>query len=740
MARGSLARRVRAHVGSARASLCGRLAPHPASPALTRETRRPAPRPRPPAAARAQPKMIIKPADQVPALSDKELAEDHTRVLKADNPQAPSNLSRFNHREKSFKFDPTVDQTAIALSLEGYAPWEKSGAGQRAGSRIASPALRPSPSRPSSLCSRLLLHVESDDMKKQRASEEAEKDGYLREQERKRADGIEAEADDLKGLRNQFNFSERASQTLGAGSRERSTSTEPPASVEYSALATQWEIYDAYMDEQERQKAAKDKGKAKNAGGAGDGSGEGAEGGGGESDDVVHSEAVGNAARILERMANQNACDDIAQDFKYWEDASDAFREGEGTLLPLWKFTSEKAKRKHVTCIKWNPAHADLFAVGYGSYDFMKQGSGLVCGFSLKNPSYPEFSFTTEAGVMALDWHPAHASLLCAGLYDGAVCVFDVHGGRNAPIFSSTVKSGKHTDPVWEVSWQEEDLAKSLSFFSVSSDGRVTLWTLGKSALEHSDVMSLRLVPHAGAEAAAADESALSGLAGGCCFDFNKQSAHLFVVGTEEGRIHKCSKAYNSQYLQTYEGHHMAVYALKWNRFHPHAFLSCSADWTCKVWDHRAPQPRLSYDLGSQVGDVAWTPWSSTTFAACTADGKVRAPRCRRPARGGGRARRTPGAHAPCAPCLCGVASGARVRPAREQERGHVRAEGCAQGQADQARLQPRPKDALPARGRRPWLRLLAQALAKHALERRHARAHAPHQQRGTWPPTRARA
>jgi dynein intermediate chain 1 len=64
--------------------------------------------------------MIIKPADQVPRLTDKDLAEEHTRVLKADNPQAPDNLARFNHKEKTYKFDPTVDQTAIALSLEGW--------------------------------------------------------------------------------------------------------------------------------------------------------------------------------------------------------------------------------------------------------------------------------------------------------------------------------------------------------------------------------------------------------------------------------------------------------------------------------------------------------------------------------------------------------------------------------------------------------------------------------------------
>ena len=29
------------------------------------------------------------------------------------------------------------------------------------------------------------------------------------------------------------------------------------------------------------------------------------------------------------------------------------------------------------------------------------------------------------------------------------------------------------------------------------------------------------------------------------------------------------------------------------------------------------------YDLGSAVGDVSWAPYSSTVFAACTADGKV---------------------------------------------------------------------------------------------------------------------
>ena len=96
-----------------------------------------------------------------------------------------------------------------------------------------------------------------------------------------------------------------------------------------------------------------------------------------------------------------------------------------------------------------------------------------------------------------------------------------------------------------------------------------------------------------GADASAADDDALSGLAGGCCFDFSRLNDHLFLVGTEEGRIHKCSRAYQSQYLETYEGHYMAVYSVRWNNFNPKLFLSCSADWTVKMWEHAKTNPRI---------------------------------------------------------------------------------------------------------------------------------------------------
>lgn len=541
-------------------------------------------------------KQIVIPENQL-QLTEAQLKEEVTRVLTANDPNVPTNITKYNYKDRMYKVDPPGpgDHLAIHFSMDGS-----------------------------------MLHKESDEAKAQEAAEakkreDEEEARKLAQQEAADAgdDGMEVEASE--GGKNQFNYSERAAQTFNNPMRERGVATEPPPVMVFSSTVTQWEIYDSYMDSFEqslREAELQQKTSAKQKGYESKEDEGGAVGGAmsKKEDDMVHSQAMAKSLKIMERMVNQNAEDEIFQDFKYWEDASDQFREGEGSLLPLWRFSTDRTKRKQVTALCWNPAFPDLFAVGYGSYDFMRQGSGLIGCFSLKNTSHPEYTFSTETGVMCLDFHPQHHALLAVGCYDGTVMVYDVRNKVNRPIYCSSIKTGKHTDPVWQVSWQEEDLAKELNFFSISSDGRVANWIMSKNELKMEPVMQLKLVNTLKDDP---EETSLSGLAGGCCFDFNRTSEHLFIVGTEEGKIHKCSKAYSGQYLETYEGHHMAVYAVKWNPFHPRVFISCSADWTVKLWDHNIPYPIMSFDLGNAVGDVYWSPYSATVFAAVTSDGKV---------------------------------------------------------------------------------------------------------------------
>jgi dynein intermediate chain 1 len=121
---------------------------------------------------------------------------------------------------------------------------------------------------------------------------------------------------------------------------------------------------------------------------------------------------------------------------QYWDDPADAVKPEEGTLLPLWgdketaSFTSPRVKRRAVTALAWSTRYFDLFAAGYGSFDFLNPTTGLVACYSLKSPGQPERSYRTAAGVMCLDFHPERSNLLAVGCYDGSLAIFDLRAGK----------------------------------------------------------------------------------------------------------------------------------------------------------------------------------------------------------------------------------------------------------------------------------------------------------------------
>jgi dynein intermediate chain 1 len=133
---------------------------------------------------------------------------------------------------------------------------------------------------------------------------------------------------------------------------------------------------------------------------------------------------------------------------------------------------------------------------------------------------------------MCLDFHPQSPALLAVGLYDGTVLVYDVRNKHKKPIYQSNVRTQKHTDPVWQVRWNE-DISKNFNFFSISSDGRVMNWSLMKNKLEPEEVIKLKLVGSTlNCYVESEEESSFIGLACGLCFDFNKFDKFSFLVGT----------------------------------------------------------------------------------------------------------------------------------------------------------------------------------------------------------------
>jgi len=326
-------------------------------------------------------------------------------------------------------------------------------------------------------------------------------------------------------------------------------------------------------------------------------------------------------------------------------------RGDEARLQDLFCFESAQLTQGLcVTNADWNRVNQDLLAVSYGDLSPVQtQGEGLVLFWSLKNPTYPERVLRTKSGVTALNFSTVFPNLIAAGLHDGTVCIWDLRKPQANPVLesgpsNSTHNDRKHTDVVWDLQWVDRGLEKvpRTFFASASSDGRVLQWSM-KKGLEQTTLMQLKRVPNPNLGSNSVyghKEGIVFRQASGFCIDFPANDPSVYLVGTEEGLIHRCSTSYNEQYLDTYTlssqlGHSAPVYKVRCNPFWPAAFLTCSADWTMKLWSTR-PVPGMSghpldapiqtfqsTDLADAVNDVIWSPHNSTSFAAAMDDGRV---------------------------------------------------------------------------------------------------------------------
>lgn len=347
--------------------------------------------------------------------------------------------------------------------------------------------------------------------------------------------------------------------------------------------------------------------------------------------------------------------------------------DGKSPLTELASLICDHTNGMNVSCVKFNPAAGDLVCVAYGEFSFAGANSrerrekGALAFWSLQSEA-PIHVVKVESGVLSVDWSSADPNLLAVGCYDGDVVVFDcgnlkpnIDGESSLMSSHTTLSEHLHNDPVWAVKWIDVDdadefdcdetLATTRVLMSASTDGRVVRWDVHNQS-HASEVLAVRWSPpgNENQSEGRTTKTDLRGedlvrLGGVMCFDFFANSKH-YVIGTEEGKIHKCSLSFSDQYLSSYAPHIGPVYALKINPYHDRVFITCSADWTMRVFLDDASkyddefnsvdesssrlklskliQPRFVIEYGqSPINSVEWSPWCSTEFAAATDAGTI---------------------------------------------------------------------------------------------------------------------
>ena len=504
-----------------------------------------------------------------------------------------------------------------------------------------------------------VLH--KDDNQSVSQSEYHQKKKKLKSDQRKKGEEInELEIDSYRSMRNKLTYCERASETIHKNIIQRDVETKKLNRINHDGMFHQWDLFDSYMatfiqnlekkriEEEIKMKGSATEKKRKEYHG-----------------ENLSRPSLLKALKLLERQIMQIKNQDKYLFYREWNKFDDS-QESSKMLYMLLSFPQNaRIKNRAVTALTWNTKFEDLFAVGYGSYDFPTKKeekgelddrndetmeNGYIYVFSVKNNFFPEMKYTTESGVLSLDFHPKEFSYLVAGFYDGTVAVFDISQKIKTPIINCDIRTQKHMDPVWQVKWYMHfNEPGEYVFYSISSDGRVIKWSFynNKTTLETEEVILLKysdvlqqeqnqntnnnenlgnvsITESASKEKQ--DEALAFGNAGGMCFSFNhhKGFEHYFIIGTEEGKIYLCSTQHREHTILNFEGHTMGVYNISWYPFHPKVFASCSADWTIKVWHYKNYSPLIVYDMQSAVGDLSWSPWCSTIFATVNVSGDIK--------------------------------------------------------------------------------------------------------------------
>ena len=297
-----------------------------------------------------------------------------------------------------------------------------------------------------------------------------------------------------------------------------------------------------------------------------------------------------------------------------------------------------------VHAMDWNRNNPDLLAAVYGDPDINSKQPGFLCFWTLKNPLHPERVIKTQRGLTYCNFSRRNPYLIVVSDYQGEIMIFDLRNNSNKPIADSSEVKDKHTDIVWECKWIERPNDKNEIIITTSSDGKIKEWSL-KKGLEVTDLLKMKkstsfpmkqLNPFAKylkkdrtintKDNKEIKETLIFRDANGLSFDFPKNDTTIYYVALEECTVHKCRISYKDQYIDNYYGHQGPVYKIRCNPFDPNILISCSYDWTVKIWNSKHNYPVMNLhtnELSHQVNDIEWNSDTSTVFGDVADDGRI---------------------------------------------------------------------------------------------------------------------
>ncbi|XP_044733490.1 dynein axonemal intermediate chain 4-like [Chrysoperla carnea] len=289
----------------------------------------------------------------------------------------------------------------------------------------------------------------------------------------------------------------------------------------------------------------------------------------------------------------------------------------------LWVFTNDHVLNRPICMIVLNPKNEDIIAVGYGKFLFKEGKKGAVCIWNIKNPSQPERFYKFSVPVTAVAFGKSNPNLLTVSFYDGTLKVIDITHIDVKLVAYTTRYTSNSVGPILYVDWVQ--IGESINderIMSVDECGRVTLYRIGSTqeltgiCIMHVNRLEGKLKGISQLKPCTQYPIPISVYAAVECFTDVPYDPALYMVGTNMGTVHKCSKYFLNQHIDVFLAHNGPVYQIKYSPFCDRIFLTCGADSAIRLWSDNVYEPLVTLTVPFfPIQMACWNPCHSTIIA-----------------------------------------------------------------------------------------------------------------------------
>lgn len=287
------------------------------------------------------------------------------------------------------------------------------------------------------------------------------------------------------------------------------------------------------------------------------------------------------------------------------------------SMRPLWTFECEETINRPITSISFNLQNPNILAVGHGKFAYAEQTQGMVCIWCTKNPCKPERLYRFECPVTSVRFSDKNPNWLACGFWNGDVMILDITSYTVKTMAMSNRNTNPCFDPIWVTSWRIQD--KDFEYvMTTCEDGRINRFTNTKThefictPMMRVSTVEGKLKGLETAKSCLKNDVPITRYPAVLCMLWHPTVSHVYLAGTAEGCIHKCSTHYLNQHIDVFRAHAGPIYDIQLCPFHQYLVATCGADNAVRLWIEGMDEVIMTLLCPSAVYGMAFCPINAT--------------------------------------------------------------------------------------------------------------------------------